>query len=301
MRQNTAKPEILKWFIVFVVMVGFTVNSTAQDANLTTRPPSNATTSTATDESSANDQLADLAKKLNNPVASLVSVPFQNNFDFGAGPSGNGFQYKLNIQPVIPFSLSEDWNLISRTILPFIHQNDIIGTTTQSGLGDTTESLFLSPKNPGPGGLIWGVGPDLYLPTATESLLGAEKWGAGPTAVALVQEHGWTCGILANQIWSFAGNDSRQRISSAYMQPFLLYTTKMHTSFIVNSESTYDWVNSQWTVPFNFDLQQLLRIRKQIVAFEVGARYYAAKPNNGPNWGLRFTVTFLFPKSAHHE
>jgi hypothetical protein len=259
------------------------------------------TNETATGESSANEQLADLAKKLNNPVASLVSVPFQNNFDFGAGPSGNGFQYKMNFQPVSPFSLNDDWNLISRTILPYIHQNDVIGNTTQSGLGDTTESLFLSPKNPGPGGLIWGVGPDFYLPTATESLLGAEKWGAGPTAVALVQDHGWTYGVLANHIWSFAGNENRQAINSTYLQPFLAYTTKMHTTFTVNSESTYDWENDQWTIPFNFMVQQLLRLGKQPIAFQVGVRYYAEKPDNGPDWGLRFTVTFLFPKGGHHE
>jgi hypothetical protein len=254
------------------------------------------TNETATGESSANEQLADLAKKLNNPVASLVSVPFQNNFDFGAGPGGNGFQYKLNFQPVAPFSLNDDWNLISRTILPYIHQTDIIGNTTQSGLGDTTESLFLSPKNPGPGGLIWGIGPDFYLPTATESLLGAEKWGAGPTAVALVQDHGWTSGILANHIWSFAGNENRQAINSTYLQPFLSYTTKMHTSFTVNSESTYDWENDQWTVPLNFMVQQVLRLGKQPIAFQVGVRYYADKPANGPDWGLRFTITLLFPK-----
>src|SRR5215467_2742899 len=101
------------------------------------------------------EQLADIAKKLNNPVASLISVPLQNNFDFGGGPNDDGFQYKLNVQPVIPISLSEDWNLISRTIVPFIYQEKRIGNTTQTGLGDTTESLFFSPKNPTTGGLIW--------------------------------------------------------------------------------------------------------------------------------------------------
>jgi hypothetical protein len=255
----------------------------------------------ATGESSDDAELDDLAKKLNNPVASLVSVPFQNNFDFGAGPNGNGFQYKLNFQPVAPFSLNDDWNLISRTIMPFIHQNDYIGTTTQSGLGDTTESLFLSPKNPGPGGLIWGVGPDFYLPTATESLLGVEKWGAGPTGVALIQDHGWTYGMLANHIWSFAGNENRQNINSTYLQPFLSYTTKMHTSFTINSESTYDWENEQWTVPLNFMVQQVLRLGKQPIAFQLGVRYYADKPANGPEWGLRFTITLLFPEKADHK
>src|SRR4030095_12844003 len=126
----------------------------------------------------------------------------------------DSFQYKLNIQPVIPFSLGENWNLITRTILPYIYQEDRIGTSSQSGLGDTLLSLFLSPKTPGPGGLIWGIGPALYIPTATDHLLGAEKWGAGPTALLLWQKHGWTYGALVNHIWSYAGHDARQSLRS---------------------------------------------------------------------------------------
>jgi hypothetical protein len=240
--------------------------------------------------------MADIAQKLNNPVASLISVPFQNNFDFGGGPNDDGFQYKLNIQPVIPFSLGEHWNLITRTILPYIYQERRIGLGSQSGLGDTTESLFFSPKEPTSGGLIWGIGPDLYFPTATTGLLGAEKWGAGPTALLLWQKHGWTYGALANHIWSFAGHEDRQRISSTFLQPFLSYTTKSHTTFGVNTESTYDWVNSEWTVPLNAFVTQLVRIGKLPVSFSFGGRYYADKPSGGPDWGLRFTVTFVFPE-----
>jgi hypothetical protein len=249
-----------------------------------------------TQTQSNEEQMADIAKKLNNPVASLISVPLQNNFDFGGGPNNNGFQYKLNVQPVIPFSLSDNWNLISRTILPYIYQSDRIGTSSQSGLGDTTESLFFSPKNPTSGGLIWGVGPDLYFPTATMTVLGAQKWGAGPTGLLLWQKHGWTYGGLANQIWSFAGNSHRQNINSLYLQPFLVYTTKSHTSFGANMEDTYDWENHQWTVPINGFVSQLVKIGKLPVLFQFGGRYYADKPAQGPHWGLRFTITFVFPK-----
>jgi hypothetical protein len=158
----------------------------------------------------------DLAKKLQNPVASLISVPFQNNFDFGLGPSHTGSRYTLNIQPVIPISLNKDWNLISRTILPVISQHNAVGApieaggeeveatspvtraldVNQSGLGDTVQSLFLSPVKPGPGGIIWGLGPVFLIPTATNDFLGSGKWGAGPTAVLLEQTGGWTFGIL---------------------------------------------------------------------------------------------------------
>lgn len=255
-----------------------------------------AQTNTPAGEQKSGDDMAEIAKKLNNPVASLISVPLQNNFDFGGGPNDNGFQYKLNVQPVIPFSLGKDWNLITRTIVPYIYQENRIGNTTQSGLGDTTLSMFLSPKNPGPGGLIWGIGPDFYLPTATDSLLGAEKWGIGPTALALRQEKGWTYGVLVNHIWSYAGHDNRQDISSTFLQPFLAYQTKTHTTFTLNSESAYDWENKQWTVPVNAMVTQLVKIGKMPVSFQFGGRYYADKPAGGPDWGLRFTITLVFPK-----
>ena len=249
---------------------------------------------TTTDDSQA--QASELAKKLSNPVAALISVPIQNNFDFGAGPNGDGFQYKVNIQPVIPFSIGEDWNLISRTILPVVYQENIFGTSSQSGLSDTVQSLFFSPKAPTSGGWIWGAGPVLLLPTATDDLLGTEKWGAGPTAVLLKQQSGWTYGILANHLWSFAGESSRSSVNSTFLQPFLSYTTKKQTTFSLNTESTYDWDGSQWTVPINVGVAQLVKIGKLPVQFQIGGRYYAEKPANGPDWGLRFAVTFLFPK-----
>jgi hypothetical protein len=245
---------------------------------------------------SSDDQMSDIAKKLQNPIASLISVPFQNNFDFGGGPNGDGFQYELKFQPVIPITLSTNWNLITRTIVPYVYQHDRIGTGDQSGLEDTTLSLFLSPKNPTSGGLTWGIGPELYFPTATESLLGADKWGVGPTVVALWQKKGWTYGALVDQIWSYAGDKNRSRLSSTFVQPFLNYTTKKHTTFGVNSESTYNWAGDQWTVPYNAFVSQLVKFGKLPVQFEFGGRYYSNKPDQGPNWGLRFEITFVLPK-----
>jgi len=249
---------------------------------------------TSSGRDGAPDQQAELAKKLQNPVASLISVPIQNNWDFGIGPA-NAMRYTANIQPVVPISISKDWNLIIRTILPVIYaESPVKGGSAHSGLGDTTQSFFLSPKAP-LGGWILGAGPVGYYPTATESELGGGKWGAGPTIVALQQQHGFTYGILANQIWSFAGWRDKN-INATFLQPFVSFTTKKYTTFAVNTESTYDWTASQWTVPVNFAVQQLVKIGKQPVAFQVGYRYYADKPDGGPHWGLRFTVTFLFPK-----
>ena len=220
---------------------------------------------------------------------------------FGIGPA-DAMRYTANIQPVVPVSISEDWNLIIRTILPVIYQGALDNTPgapasvgeSHSGLGDTTQSFFLSPKAPWHG-WIWGAGPVGYYPTATDSALGAGKWGVGPTVVALRQEHGFTYGILANQIWSVAGW-SDQYISATYLQPFLSYTTKTYTSYFVNSETTYNWRTDEATAPINVGAQQLLKIHKQIIALEVGYRYYIEKPSGGPDWGLRFQIVFLFPK-----
>jgi hypothetical protein len=261
--------------------------------------PALAQTKAPDDEGSSE---AELAKKLQNPVANLISVPIQNNWDFGIGPA-NAMQYTANIQPVIPFSISKDWNIITRTILPVIYQEALDNNPkaplslreSHAGLGDTTQSFFLSPKEPWHDWIL-GAGPVGYYPTATETELGGGKWGAGPTVVALQQEHGFTYGVLANHIWSFAGQQDRPYISKTFLQPFFTYTTKTYTTIGLNTESTYDWEKRQWTVPLNFFAQQLVKIGKHPVAFQVGYRYYAERPDGGPDWGLRFQITFLFPK-----
>ncbi|BCH20574.1 hypothetical protein MesoLjLc_03510 [Mesorhizobium sp. L-8-10] len=246
---------------------------------------------------SARAQEADLAKQLSNPVASLISVPFQFNYDSGFGPN-DGDKVTLNIQPVIPISLNEDWNIISRTILPVIWQDDIAGPSgTQSGLGDTVQSLFFSPKAPGPGGIIWGAGPAFLIPTGTDPLLGGDKWGAGPTGVVLKQTGPWTYGMLANHIWSFAGPEARPDVNSTFLQPFVSYTTADAWTFALNTESTYDWTNEAWSVPVNFMISKLVKFGHQPVSLQAGVRYWAETPEGGPDgFGARAAVTFLFPK-----
>lgn len=236
---------------------------------------------------------AELAKKLSNPIAAMISVPFQYNYTSGFG-TADGNQSVLNIQPVIPISLNEDWNLISRTILPIVGQNDVFGRSgNQFGLGDTTESLWLSPKAPTAGGVIWGAGPIVYLPTATDSRLGAGKWGAGPTAVALKQSGHWTYGGLANHIWSF---DNADTINSTFVQPFISYSTPTAWTFALNTESSYNWNSSEWSAPVNVSISKLVHFGKQPVQFQLGTGYYVASSTGGPEgWKARFQVTFLFP------
>jgi hypothetical protein len=270
----------------------------AQDHSGTNSPltPAAADASSSGGDAGDDEQAkeVELAKKLQNPVANLISVPIQNNWDFGIGPA-RAMKFTANIQPVIPFSISEDWNLITRTIMPVIYaQSPVVGGGDHSGLGDIVQSFFLSPKAP-VGGWILGAGPVLLWPSATDSVLGSGKWGAGPTVVALRQEHGFTYGMLANQIWSYAGWGP-QNVNATFLQPFVSYTTKTYTTFAMNTESTYDWNARQWTVPLNWSVQQLLKLGKQPVAFQLGYRAYADRPSGGPNWGLRFTITLLFPK-----
>lgn len=240
----------------------------------------------------------ELAKQLSNPIASLASVPMQLNYDDGLGPDGDGSKYLLNVQPVIPVSISEDWNLISRTILPIVHQDDVFpGTGSQSGIGDVLQSFFFSPKALTGSGWTWGVGPVIYLPTASDDLLGAEKWGAGPTAVALHQtKTGWTYGALANHVWSFAGEDDRADISSTFLQPFLAKGLGQGRTLSFNLESSYDWNGEQWSVPLNVGYSKVGKIGNQLVSWQGGVRYYVEAPDNGAEWGLRFTFTLLYPK-----
>jgi hypothetical protein len=240
-------------------------------------------------------QESDLAQKLANPVADLISVPIQSNIDFGVGP-GDGTVWRTNIQPVIPFSISEDWNVISRTILPVVDQEGLAAAgdgLDASGLGDITQSFFFSPKESSP---IWGVGPVLLIPSATDDLLGGEKWGIGPTAVILKQEGPWTYGALANHLWDIAGDDSRASVNATFLQPFVSYITPTKTTFTFNTETTYDWQNEQWIAPANLIVSQLFKIGDQPLQAFVGARYYVETPNGGPEWGLRFGLTFLFPR-----
>lgn len=235
----------------------------------------------------------ELTKKLANPISNLISVPLIYNRD---NSDTTGTRETLNIQPVIPFSISEDYNLITRTIFPLISTDKPAPASgTVSGLGDTVQSFFFSPKAPTSSGWIVGAGPVFLWPTATQNALGAQKWGIGPTTVALKQENGFTYGMLANHIWSYAGKGDRD-ISATFLQPFLSYGFKTYTTLGISTESTYDWKSSQWTVPIIVNVSQVLKIGGQPISLSAGYKHYATRPTGGPDDGIRLGLTLLFPK-----
>lgn len=236
----------------------------------------------------------ELAKALANPIANLISVPFKVNWDTGIGPA-NADRTTVLFQPVIPFEISDDWNLITRTIVPYISAQSPFGVGgTQSGFSDTTQSFFFSPKAPTGDGWIWGVGPVFLYPTATNGLLSTGKWGAGLTAIALRAKDGWTTGMLVNHIWSVAGRSDREEVNLTYTQPFVAYTFKTATTLGLTSETTYDWRGREWTVPVNAYVSQILPIGEQPASITLLGRYYADKPDGGPDWGVTVVFTLLF-------
>ena len=243
------------------------------------------------------DDAEAMAKKLSNPVSDLVSVPLQFNWAQPVGPEDET-RFILNIQPVMPFAISEDWNLITRVILPYVGQPALSpGGDAASGFGDVLASFFFSPKS---GPFVWGVGPVLSLPSTSVPTLGTGKWSGGPTFVILQQKGPWTYGALVNQVWSFAGNDNRADVSQMFVQPFLSHTTPKAVTFSVNSESIANWKASsgnKWTIPINFGVSKLARFGPLPASYQLGAGYYVETPAGGPDWQLRAAIVLLLPRA----
>ena len=235
----------------------------------------------------------ELAKQLANPVASLISVPLQNNFDFGVGPL-DGFRYNLNIQPVIPVSINEKWNMISRTVIPVISQSDVTGSgNNETGLGDIAQSLYFSPKE-SKNGIVWGVGPILLFPTATDKLLGSQKWGAGPNALLVKMKGQWTFGGIVNHTWSYAG-DGLNDINATFFQPFVTYASKTGASYTIASENTQLWDNDLFGGFVGAYYSKVTAIGKQMLQLGGGPKVYYGNNSFNPTWGLRVNVILLFP------
>ena len=235
-----------------------------------------------------------LADKLSNPVASMISVPFQNNTDYGIGPN-NGSKNTLNIQPVVPFKLNSNLNLITRYIIPVVDQHDITSAgSSQAGLSDATVSAFFSPIHT-KSGLIWGAGPALLLPIATNDYLGTKKFGVGPTILALKQTHGNTIGALANQLWSVAGDKNRQDVNQMFFQPFFSHSFPTGASLGGNIEWTQNWQAGTSLIFLNPVISGITKIGTQPIQLAIGPRIPLAGPEaSKPAFGFRAVLSFVF-------
>lgn len=248
-------------------------------------------TGTAFAAEKSNEQIA---KELANPLANIINMPLQLNWDYGGGPNDDGQHYYLQVQPVIPVMLNEDWMMLSRTILLFENKHNF-GYEAKTGMGDTTQTFFLAKAPKQKGGFLWGVGPALLIPTATEHELGAEKWGAGPSVIFVYEAEKWTFGLLANHIWSYAGDSDRNYVNKSFLQPFIARHLPDAWTITLTSEYTYDWHEDEEIFPLNLMAAKVVRFGKMPISFSLGGRYYADKPSGGPDWGLRAMVTLVLP------
>ncbi len=249
----------------------------------------------------AEPSAGELARAAQNPVADLISVPFQNNTNFDTGYYENT-QNVLNIQPVIPFGLTEDANVITRTIVPVISQDKLFpGQSSEDGIGDIQFTAFYSPKKPTAQGIIWGAGPVILMDTATDEILGTGKWSAGPSIVVLKMTKEWVFGVLAQNVWSFAGDSDREDVNSFLMQPFINYNFPHAPGRYLSFSPiiTANWKASEedtWTVPLGGQIGQIIRFGKLPVNLSAGAYYNVEKPKYGADWTMRLQVTLMFPK-----
>lgn len=237
-----------------------------------------------------------LAQQAQNPIANLISVPFQNNTNFNVGPFDKE-QNILNIQPVIPFKLNEEWNLVTRWILPVVYQPPVTqGDESDFGLGNFNPSFFfvkqINPK------VMVGAGPTLYLPTNTDRSLGPDKWGAGPTAAIVWTPGKWVVGALVNNIWSFAGDSNEPDVNAFLLQYFVNYNLKHGWYLTTAPIITADWnapADDQWTLPLGGGAGRVFNIGHQPVNMSLSAYDNVITPEQGPDWQLRFQVQLLFP------
>jgi hypothetical protein len=241
----------------------------------------------------------ELAKLAQNPVGNLISVPFQYNANLNFGPEG-GTQSILNIQPVIPISISPDWNIITRTIVPLISNPSLApGDDRTGGIGDIQFTAFLSPANPGK--WICGVGPIFQLPTNSNSELGNKNWGLGPSFVVLHLDKGspWVFGVLTNNVWSASGNKRGGSYSNGLIQPFVNYNLPGGAYFTSAPIATVAWQaesGQRWTVPIGGGVGKIFHFGRLPVNTQVSAYYNVVRPDFGADWQIRGQVQLMFPK-----
>lgn len=253
------------------------------------------TTAVSSLAQSANDDVDELARKVSNPASFMISVPVHSDLDFGRG-TGKVRGFSLDVEPVIPMQFNDRWNVISHTDIPLVYTNPFGEAGGTFGLGDITQTFSFTPAAHGP--LIWAFGPQFSIPTATDDLLGTGKLSLGPSGLLLYQTDSITTGMSANHIWSVLGAGSRPDVNQTELQPFIAWHIGKGRTISANLDADYDWTADQWTVPVSGSFSQIVKVGDQTMSLSLGAKYWLEAPEEGPKWGIKAGVTFLFPQTV---
>lgn len=245
---------------------------------------------------SSEDDADDLARKVSNPASFMISVPVHSDFDFGRWSDGTLFSGSLDIEPVIPFSLNADWNVISHTDFPLVYSDPVGSGGREFGLGDITQNFAFTPSSHG--ALIWAVGPQFSFPTATRDEFGSGKFSMGPSGLLLLQTKALSVGLSASQMWSVLGDGGRPDVNQSEVQPFVAWHIGQGRTVSANFDYSYDWTAETWSLPVSLSFSKIVKLGEQTVSLSVGGKYWIDPDRNGPQWGIKAGMTFLFPRKA---
>jgi hypothetical protein len=239
------------------------------------------------------DDADELAKKVSNPASFMISVPVHSDSDFANSSAGHGFYQTLDIEPVIPFSLNADWNLISHTDIPFAYSDPAGPDAGRFGLGDISQNLSFTPSSHG--AFIWAFGPQLSFPTATNAMFGSGKFSAGPSGLLLLQTENVTTGASFDHMWSLFGSSGRPDVNQSEVQPFIAWHIGKGRTISASLDASYDWTGGNWSLPASVSFSKIVKIGEQTVSLSIGGKYWIEGPDQSPEWGIKSGITFLFP------
>ena len=254
--------------------------------------PADAVASSASPEKAGEPTAEELAKQDQNPITRFYVMRFEDNVQVGVGPHDEAVNF-FRFQPLVPLKLGKDWTLLTRFIVPLVHQP---WPETNDGLGDISVNMFVTPTRTGK--FSWGIGPGLLLPTATRESLGTERFSAGPAVAAIYSTGPWVLGVVAQNLWSFAGDNDRQDVHLMTLRPLLNYNLPLGWFLTTSPSIVANWKadpENCWLVPVGGGIGRVFHIAGQRLSATVESYYHVESPKFGPNWQMRLQLSFLYP------